>query len=290
MGVLQRFEKRLGGLVEGAFAKAFRGRVEPVELAAALAREADNNKAVGPARVLVPNVYEISLATTDYERLSPYALTLSDELASLVSEHAAEQGYTFVGPLEVTLVESAELTTGAFRTRSRVEAGELPPGPDGLPPAGEADAADAPDPGDPGAGAGIGEAAVAGAVLAAPDVPARAAAPAVAVPDPFTPLPATPKPRRAASAEVGRLLLPDGRSIPVTDALVVGRGADVDLRLVDAAVSRRHARLSVTDATVMLEDLGSTNGTFVNGRKVDAAALRDGDRLTFGSSTVVFRV
>ena len=56
MGVLQAFEKRLGGLVEGAFAKLFKGEVQPVEIAGALAREADNRRSVvGQGRVLVPN-------------------------------------------------------------------------------------------------------------------------------------------------------------------------------------------------------------------------------------------
>ena len=62
MGVLQRFERRLGGLVEGAFAKVFKGGVEPVELAGALARECDDRKAISATRSLVPNEFTIALS------------------------------------------------------------------------------------------------------------------------------------------------------------------------------------------------------------------------------------
>ena len=66
MGVLQRFERRLEGLVEGAFARAFGGAVQPVEVAAALQREAADKKAiVGQGRVLVPNEYVVELGSSD---------------------------------------------------------------------------------------------------------------------------------------------------------------------------------------------------------------------------------
>ncbi|HEX4015861.1 MAG TPA: FhaA domain-containing protein, partial [Frankiaceae bacterium] len=61
MGVLQRFERRLGGIVEGAFARVFKGGVEPVELAGALTRECDERKARGARRTLVPNKFSIDL-------------------------------------------------------------------------------------------------------------------------------------------------------------------------------------------------------------------------------------
>ncbi|MGZ6792080.1 MAG: DUF3662 domain-containing protein, partial [Mycobacteriales bacterium] len=73
MGVLQRFERRLEGLVEGAFAKAFGGWVEPVEVAAALTREAEDKKAIVAAgRVLVPNAYTVELGPSDADRLREY--------------------------------------------------------------------------------------------------------------------------------------------------------------------------------------------------------------------------
>ncbi|MBL7494890.1 DUF3662 domain-containing protein [Frankia sp. CNm7] len=120
MGVLQRFERRLGGLVEGAFAKVFKGGVEPVEIAGALARETDDRRAISSNRVLVPNEFGVELASGDYARLSPYSRALCDELAEMVREHAAEQRYTFVGPVNVRLAEASDLDVGVFRIRSSV--------------------------------------------------------------------------------------------------------------------------------------------------------------------------
>jgi hypothetical protein len=124
MGVLQRFERRLGGLVEGAFAKVFKGGVEPVEIASALARETDDRRAVSANRVLVPNEFAVELASGDFTRLSPYDRALCDELAEMVREHAAEQRYTFVGPVTVRMSEATDLDVGVFRIRSSVAAAD----------------------------------------------------------------------------------------------------------------------------------------------------------------------
>ena len=69
----------------------------------------------------------------------------------------------------------------------------------------------------------------------------------------------------------------------------IGRGTDCDLRLVDPGVSRHHAELRVEDDEVVLVDLGSTNGTFVNGEPVRRVTLTDGTRITLGRTTLVFR-
>ncbi|RYJ02630.1 MAG: DUF2662 domain-containing protein, partial [Actinomycetales bacterium] len=99
-GVLQRFEQRLEGAVTGAFARAFRSAVQPVEIAAALQREIDNSAHVlSRERMLVPNDFTVELSTSDHERLTPFGTTLSDELATLVKEHVTEQRYTLAGPL-----------------------------------------------------------------------------------------------------------------------------------------------------------------------------------------------
>ena len=128
MGVLQRFERRLEGLVEGAFARAFGGVVQPVEVAAALQREAADRKAiVGQGRVLVPNSYVVELGAADCARLGEYDEALRKELADMVTEHAQEQGWSFVGPVEVRFEGVDDLKTGIFRVRSAVVAGATPP-------------------------------------------------------------------------------------------------------------------------------------------------------------------
>jgi hypothetical protein len=130
VGVLQAFERRFGGLVEGAFAKVFKGDVQPVEIAGALQRETDNRKSiVGPGRVHVPNDFVVELGDHDHERLAEWEGPLGDELGAMVREHAAEQGYSFVGPVHVGFEHVPEISTGTFRIRSGVVAGETPPEP-----------------------------------------------------------------------------------------------------------------------------------------------------------------
>ena len=74
-----------------------------------------------------------------------------------------------------------------------------------------------------------------------------------------------------------------------TPVTLLGRGTDCDLRMVDPGVSRHHAELRVEDGQVVLVDLGSTNGTFVNGQPVRRVGLVDGTNVTLGRTTMVFR-
>lgn len=231
MGVVQRFERRLEGLVQGAFAKAFGGWVEPVEIASALTREAEDKKAILAAgRVLVPNTYVVELGPADAERLTEYDEPLRRELSAMVSEAAVEQGWSFVGPVEVTF-EETDLPTGTFRVRSAVVAGEVEP-------------------------------------LPKPIVPRRPDGP-------------------------GPHLLEGERQIPLGRSCVIGRGAEADIQLTDIGASRKHAEIRHVSedgkGRFELHDLGSTNGTLVNGQRVAAATLTDGDRVTVGTTTLVFR-
>ena len=119
MGMLQRFENRLEQMVSGAFAKAFRSAVQPVEIAAALQREVDNSAQIlSRNRRLVPNQFHVELSAQDHERLSPYSSTLTQELTGMLREHAEEQAYLFTGPISITFHERGDLSTGRFRVRS----------------------------------------------------------------------------------------------------------------------------------------------------------------------------
>ncbi len=230
VGVLQRFERRLEGLVEGAFARVFGGVVQPVEVAAALQREAaDKKQIVGHGRVLVPNSYTVELGPTDLDRFAEWDAPLRTELASMVEEHAATQGWSFVGDVRVGFERVESLDTGVFRVRSTVLATE--------PPAGRQTT-------------GIGR-------------------------------PRLVQPATGGAAERVVLL-----SRPVT---VVGRGAEADLRLPDTGVSRAHAELRVDGDRVQVVDLQSTNGTLVNGQRIQEAELRDGDRLDIGATGLIYR-
>jgi Protein of unknown function (DUF3662)/FHA domain len=119
VGVLQRFENRLEQMVSGAFARAFRSAVQPVEVAAALQREVDNSAQIlSRNRRLVPNNFHVELSETDHERLSPYSSTLASELTDMLREHAHEQSYVFTGPVSISFDTADDLTTGRFRVRS----------------------------------------------------------------------------------------------------------------------------------------------------------------------------
>jgi Protein of unknown function (DUF3662)/FHA domain len=246
VGVLQRFEHRLEGMVEGAFARAFKSELQPVEIASAVQREMDDRAAiVAQGRTLVPNDFVVELAETDHERLADLADSLGIELATLAREHAREQGYSFVGPVRMRFEGVRELTTGTFRVRSgvirgtTVEDGEI----------------------------------------------RRPASDLPRAPGSF---PGTPR-LLVTGPEPG----PDGsmqRTFELAAPLtILGRGTDCDLRLVDPGVSRHHAELRVEGDEVILVDLGSTNGTFVNGQPIRRISLTDGTRVTLGRTTLVFR-
>ena len=74
--------------------------------------------------------------------------------------------------------------------------------------------------------------------------------------------------------------------LPTTKELVVGRSSELDMVLVEDMVSRRHAKITVTGDQIFIQDLGSTNGTFVNGEKIKRARLQEGDRILIGTSII----
>lgn len=74
--------------------------------------------------------------------------------------------------------------------------------------------------------------------------------------------------------------------LPADSQIVVGRSSELDMVLVEDMVSRRHAKIAVTGDHISIEDLGSTNGTFVNGERIRQADLSDGDRVLIGTSII----
>ncbi len=265
MGVLQRFERRLEGMVGLAFARLFKGKVHPAEIAKALTREADEQRSVlGEGRVLAPNVYDVRLGTTDYDNLAEWSEQLAAQLADMVSEHIGTEGYQVFDAVQVRIERDENLPTGVFEVSSHVA-----------------------DPARPGTGASD--------VLPPP--------PTGGVP-PLPPLRgrmATDTGRQVPSAVVGRagskpgvthVLLVDGpgtRHELTTGRNVIGRGTDADIRLPDTGVSRKHVDVVLDGGTAIAEDLGSTNGTLVNGRRITRQPLADGDVIRIGHSVLVYR-
>lgn len=123
MGAFSRFEQRLEQAIAGAFARAFRSAVQPIEIAAALQRECDNNAQIlSRDRRMVPNHFEVELARIDLERLAPYDGTMEQEIARQLQKHADAQAYVFPGAITIGFHAAEDLTTGRFRIRSRAEA------------------------------------------------------------------------------------------------------------------------------------------------------------------------
>ncbi|WP_329483205.1 FHA domain-containing protein [Kribbella sp. NBC_01484] len=262
MRPLQRFERRLEGIVSGVFARAFKGDVEPIELAAALKREIDNTaRILSRDRRLVPNHFTIELGPGDFERLNAYGRTLNTELANELRDHADIQRYTFSGPIEIELTQQDELPTGKFRVvsatvgtpqRRQPQAYEQQP------------------------------------YQQEPYVPPS---------DGQTVMHSTPPPQQPPRSGHPQVMLEvNGRRRPVNPpGVVLGRGTDADIQINDPGVSRRHAEIRLMPEgpggiRVVLVDLGSTNGTLVNGRRSTEAELVDGSTVRIGNTTMTLRL
>lgn len=123
---LQQFEQRLERLVEGAFSKAFRSDVQPVEIGRRLTREMDLLRRVGVSGLLAPNVFVVELSVEDAGRFERISEVLARELADAAREHAATESYAFVGPVEVELRRSARLRAGRYRVFADFVEGPAP--------------------------------------------------------------------------------------------------------------------------------------------------------------------
>jgi hypothetical protein len=116
---LQQFEQRLERLVEGAFSKALRGGLQPVEIARRLTREMDLMRRVGVHGLIAPNAFVVILSVPDAERFDSFADALARELGDAAREHARAEGYEFVGPVTVELRSLDTLRPGRFTVKAR---------------------------------------------------------------------------------------------------------------------------------------------------------------------------
>ena len=215
---LQQFEERLERLVEGTLAKPFRSNLQPVEIGRRLIREMDLHRRVGVRGLIAPNAFAVTLAPADVSRFSNFIDALSRELSDAAREHARIETYSFVGPVEVEIYESADLKAGRFIVTAEVRESED------------------------------------GGFLA-------------------------------------ELVLTDGRRVQIgAEPLVIGRLPECGVVLADSNVSRRHAELRRAGDSVVLTDLGSTNGTRVNGAPIRERVLASGDEVSVGSTKLIFEM
>jgi Protein of unknown function (DUF3662)/FHA domain len=292
MSLAQRFERRLEGMVGAAFARVFKGQVEPVEIGNALQREAMDKKAVmGNGQVLVPNRYRVTLGPSDYERLAPWEAQLTRSLAELVQEYLDDNRLATIGDIEVYLARDDSLHTGVFGVASRMEA-KAPPRRRPMDSMSMPVVAGRPDEYQQPYGAPAGSAAPVAVAAAPPQAPARQSRLEDPEPTQFSPQAQPPPyaepPRRPAYQ--ARLSV-DGtpRVVQLSPGSnIIGRGTDSDLQLMDQGVSRRHADVHVADGQATVYDLGSTNGTSVNGHGVQSQPLQHGDVIRVGHTRLVF--
>ena len=216
MGI-RGFERRLERLVEGAFARAFKSGLRPVELGRRIVREMDDNRSVGVrGRTVVPNAFTVHLSSSDLDQFEGVHDSLARELGDAAREHARDEGYGFMGPVEVELVVDDRLHTGGFQIVGRMVEGE-------------------------------------------------------------------------GGAGAGSIVLPNGERFALTESIItIGRHPDSNLVLADPNVSRNHAEIRPQGEQFVVVDLGSTNGTRVNGVRVDSQVLRDGDEVAFGNTRMRF--
>lgn len=284
MGILDRFERGIERVVNGAFAKAFRSQVEPVELAGALRKEADARAAVvSRGRTLTANSYTVELSSNDFERLTPIFDELKTDLRQVVGEHAVEQGYTFVGPVTVELTVASDLDTGVYRVLAGTER------PDGSPAAQPANRGgyDPVSRANPVVPEAYEQSRRREANPTPPPAAVPPAPPAQAHSAPHHPDPARPARRQSAAhftVSVGSRSYRLGQG-----ATIFGRSSSsADIVIDDPGVSRRHFEVTVDGSHAQASDLGSTNGTLLDGKRISKINVTDGTVLQAGDSSVVF--
>ncbi|MBK8464004.1 MAG: FHA domain-containing protein [Nigerium sp.] len=123
MGVFDNLERKLEGVVNGAFARAFKGDVQPVEITARLQKELDAEaRLLARDRKMVPNEFVIGLSRHDYDRLVPYTRTLNSDIIPQLREYAASAGYVFNGPVTLAYELDEQLPVGRFTVVSEAVA------------------------------------------------------------------------------------------------------------------------------------------------------------------------
>jgi len=255
MGVAKDIEKRLEGLMEGFFTKMFRSGLQPVEVGRRILREMEENRTVSVNRTYVPNDFQVFIGPEDYERFEPMEAGLTREFSELVIDKAKERRFNLMGLPRIAFIKEEKLGRGEFRV--------------------EASLAADPD-------------------RQAPQVSTRApksaedASSARAISSHTSERMGLEQP---AGAEL--IVLDEngeaGERISVTSTpITIGRLSTNDVVISDSNVSRRHAELKQEGSSWKLVDLGSTNGTLVNGKLGREHTIKNGDRISFGTSELEF--
>ena len=245
--MLARFERLMEQAVEGSLRRVFPTSLQPIQLDKAAARAMEQAQVVGRRGREVPNLYELRVAASDLARFGDYREALTDEVRRYLVDYARERGLRPVAEISVQLIEDPRVRAGGVQARGRFV---------GL------SAADQQD------------------LEAVAEGTRRLR---------LADLAAAERAQKAASRVPG-LMLTDSTGLrftlePASEVIRLGRGVDNDVVLASSHVSRYHTQLRWVESSWLVYDLDSTNGTFVDGDRLQsgqARALRAGSGLRLG--------
>ena len=284
MSILSNFEDGVANLFEGAAGSLFRSPVEPVQIVRSAEKEMVKNKLVGPGKTYAPTLYTVLLSPADDANLASFYPTLSSECGTYLVGKANEKGLSLTSKPFVRFMVDDGLKSGKFSVIAEsVSADEL------------AEIREeeeefwgiaSPEP-EPKGDVFVPSAAHAGALAGIPgidfeDAGYRNEAPVAPVTAPVAQEPLTP-----TSAEL--IDLKTGQRHPLANTTSIGREPTNALVVEDVNVSRSHATIERRGVDWIVTDLGSTNGTHVNGRTITTTQLHNGDEITFGVTQYQFR-
>jgi hypothetical protein len=254
MPVLRNLESKIAGVVEGTFSRVFRSEVRPVEIARKLAREMEEHQYGTLSRTYVPNEYRVYLSPRDRERFVSYEDALGDELAGYLLEHARRERFALLSRPVIEFETDDRLHLGEFGIETALV----------QPEEAEAEQAQAPEP-EP-----VGRTMVFSAAQRI----------------------AEPLEETAAVRQQRALLIYGGRRLMVGPrGATLGRSRECEIVVEDPNVSRQHAELRPRGGAWVISDLGSTNGTRVNGRTINGPeVVQPGDEIEIGSSLITFEL
>jgi hypothetical protein len=262
MGPLAALERFFERLFERQTARLFRTKLQPIQLQRRVERAMESERVRDGDRTLVPNRYAIHMAPDDLAALRAAHPSLAADLADAALGFARAHGYLLADRPTVALIADSTVPEGDVLVAATLDAATAPPA------AGQA-----------GYSGDVGDAGSASSGEEGSEGRPRVDQTAVFV------MPALESPRATL-----REIRPDGSTQSfVVDGrpLTIGRGADNGLVLEDTRASRHHARIYGRQGALLLSDLGSTNGSWVNDRRIQEIALGEGDRIRIGDTTLV---
>jgi Protein of unknown function (DUF3662)/FHA domain len=259
LGILKNIEKRMESLVEGVFGRAFRRQIHPVEIAKGLTKQMDEGRMVSISRTYAPNDFTIHLSKEDTESIQAYQESLKDELIQYASTHAENKSYHLMTPPKIRFDAEESLRFGEFGITAKLTGGDGPR-----------------EKGAPQDTSGQTRIFRTEETGGAGDQGTSA-------------ISAEEARQHGLARELVELVTDDGNHpLEGHGPWTIGRSQENDIVISDPNVSRRHARLARADNGFIVEDLGSTNGTLLDGAPIDRERIESGDELTFGQSTARF--